>query len=226
MPRLRTPGPGAYDSPAHMTISGSMGTRPTASFASNSKRDKKANNDSAGDPGAYTIDRGGVQLGKKETIAGRAGRSFNRDVNSGKGSFNSTSARSKSPAARSARGGPGENDCSHMFSCGSSGSVHVTSSFMSAQPLGGHIRKSDTPGVGEYEPNMVASKSFGSAGSAMFAGSLKRGSAANRSATGEHIGPGSYELDKDSLQKKLEGLINPRLPGFGSSSKRTGPGDE
>ena len=71
MPRLRTPGPGAYDSPAHMTISGSMGTRPTASFASNSKRDKKANNDSAGDPGAYTIDRGGVQLGKKETIAGR-----------------------------------------------------------------------------------------------------------------------------------------------------------
>ena len=230
--RSNSPAPGAYEVDHGQTVSArtkrtfnTTASGGKGSFGAFSKRDGLAKRDAGADV-MYTVDTPGVNTGKAETIGSRSARSFNRDVNSGKGSFNSTSARSKSPAARSARGGPGENDCSHMFSCGSSGSVHVTSSFMSAQPLGGHIRKSDTPGVGEYEPNMVASKSFGSAGSAMFAGSLKRGSAANRSATGEHIGPGSYELDKDSLQTKLEGLINPRLPGFGSSSKRTGPGDE
>lgn len=220
MPRLRTPGPGAYEMPPHMTIGGSLGTRPTASFASNSKRSAKGGADATGDPGGYDIDRGGVHLGKKEAISARSKRSFNRDVNQGRGSFNSTTKRSTSAPPRSLRGGPGEHDYAHMYSCGSTASVQVTSSFLSASPLGGHVRKSDTPGVGEYEPNAVANKSFSREGQSMFAGSLKSRSVSSRSATGDHVGPGSYELEQSSIQKQMEGSANPRLPGFGSSSIR------
>ena len=144
MVRLRTPGPGAYETPSHLTISGSMGGRPTASFASNSHRaNKVSSRDSSGDPGAYDIERSGVHLGKKEPMSARTRRSFNRDVNGGRGSFNSTTQRSSSAPPRSTRGGPGEHDYSHMYACGNS-STQVTSSFLSAMPLGGHVRKSET----------------------------------------------------------------------------------
>ena len=99
---------------------------------------------------------------------------------------------------------------------------------MSAVPLGGHIRKSDTPGVGEYEPSdkeRFSPKSFTKEGSYMFAGTAKgRGSAATTT-TGEHVGPGSYELKAGSIAARMNTSVNPRLPGFGSSSVRTGPED-
>lgn len=181
----------------------------------------------AGDPGSYDIDRGGVHMGAKEPIAARSHRSHNRDINQGKGSFQSISKRSQTPPPRSSRGGPGEHDYTHLYSCGRN-SQAATSSFMSAVPLGGHIRKSDTPGIGEYDPNdkeRFHSKGFSKEGSYMFAGAAKGRSSTAASTTGEHIGPGSYELGAGSIHYKMMGGVNPRLPGFGSSSVRTGPED-
>lgn len=197
-----------------------MGGRPTASFASNSKRQGKAAADALGDPGGYDIEHAGVHLGKNEPIWARSKRSFNRDVNGGRGSFNSSATRSSSAPPRSRRGGPGEHDYSHMYSCGNA-STQVTSSFLSSTPLGGHVRKSDTPGVGEYEPSPIANKSFTREGSAVFAGSAtSRGGDTRRAATGDHVGPGSYDLEQSSIQKQMAAATNPRLPGFGSSSIR------
>ena len=119
MGRLRTPGPGAYNVPTHLQF-GTASRKASASFASNSKRQGRSGKDSTGDPGAYDIERTGVHLGVKEPMSARSTRSFNTAVNNGTGSFNSTSVRSASPAARSMRGGPGENDYSHMYSCGNS----------------------------------------------------------------------------------------------------------
>jgi hypothetical protein len=228
MPRLRTPGPGAYNTPSHLTIGGrTSDRRPSASFASNSSRQSKGHGDSLGDPGAYDLEHGGVHLGKKEPISARSRRSHNRDINLGKGSFISTSSRSTSAPPRSMRGGPGEHDYQHLYSCGHGGHGG-TAAFRSALPLGGHIRKSDTPGIGEYDPNDKArfmKTSFSKSGSPMFAGSLKSRSASTRSTTGEHIGPGSYDLENNSINHKMMSSVNPRLPGFGSSSVRGGPED-
>ena len=230
--RSSSPSPGAYDAAHGETLSAR--TRRTfntsasggkASFGTFTKRDDKSKS-GGGDPGLYTVETPGVHTGKAETLSSRSRRSFNRDVNQGRGSFNSTSARSNTPPARSARGGPGEHDYMHMYSCGSPASTQVTSSFLSAMPLGGHVRKSDTPGVGEYEPNNVEGFNASKSGMSMFAGSLKSRSVSSRSATGDHVGPGSYELEQRSIRKQMEASTNPRLPAFGSSSMRTGPGDD
>ena len=220
MPRLRTPGPGSYELPGNMTIGGSMGGRPTASFASNSKRSSRASQDAGGDPVAYDIEKAGIHLGNKEPICHSSKRSFNRDVGAGRGSFNSSSARSSSKSAGSQRGGPGENDYSHMYSCGNA-STQVTSSFLSAMPLGGHVRKSSTPGVGEYEPEKMGSKNHARDGAShMFAGGVKSRSMASSSASGTNVGPGSYDLEAETLSRKGLSSANPRLPAFGSSSVR------
>ena len=184
--------------------------------------------DATGDPGAYDLERGGVHLGKNEVMSARSRRSFNRDINQGKGSFNSVSKRSSTPPPRSRRGGPGEHDYSHLYSCGHA-ATQVTSSFLSASPLAGHIRRSDTPGIGEYDPNdkiRFQSKQFSTAGaSAVFTGATKSRSASGATTTGEHIGPGSYDLDHGSIEHRANTSTNPRLPGFLSSSVRGGPED-
>ena len=225
MPRLRTPGPGAYDIPPHLSIGGSPEKRPSAAFASNSQRSSKGGmGDAGGDPGAYDIEH---THGKAEAIASRSLRSFNRDISSGKGSFISRSSRPTSAPPRSSRGGPGEHDYAHLYSCGH-GSHQVTSAFMSAIPLGGHIRKSDTPGVGEYDPSdkeRFSKKSFTKEGSYMFASSAKSRGSAGSTTTGENVGPGSYDLKAESIAARASASVNPRLPGFGSSSVRTGPED-
>ena len=223
MPRLRTPGPGAYDIPPHLSIGGSPEKRPSAAFASNSQRSSKGGmGDAGGDPGAYDIEH---TQGKAEAIASRSVRSFNRDISSGKGSFISRSSRPTSAPPRSSRGGPGEHDYAHLYSCGH-GSHQVTSAFMSAIPLGGHIRKSDTPGVGEYDPSdkeRFSKKSFTKEGSYMFASSAKSRGSAGSTTTGENVGPGSYDLKSGSISARMTISTNPRLPGFGSSSVRASP---
>lgn len=93
-------------------------------------------------------------------------------------------------------------------------------------PLAGHIRRSDTPGVGEYNPHGDDSadlkKSFSKDGSSMFAGSSGRArSDGKKTTTGENVGPGSYELDKGSIANRAAERTNPRIPGFGSSSVRS-----
>ena len=104
---------------------------------------------------------------------------------------------------------------------------------MSALPLGGHIRKSDTPGIGEYNPDggdiankLKSSGSLSKDGMSMFMGSSRSRASASASATGVHIGPGSYDLEHGSIKEKMSASTNPRLPGFGSSSVRSGPDDD
>ncbi len=59
----------------------------------------------------------------------------------------------------------------------------------------------------------------------MFAGSLKSRSVSSFSTTGEHVGPGSYELQQGSIERRMELSSNPRLPAFASSSVRASPDD-
>ena len=224
MGRLKVPGPGSYDIPDHMKFGGPVGGRGSATFASTTSRLRKET-DHMGDPGAYDIEHVGVHMGKKEPMSAKTGRSFNRDINTGKGSFGSTSNRSSSAPPRSQRGGPGENDYSHMYATGASqNSARGSSSFMSSVPLGGHIRKSDTPGVGEYDPNKIESKNFQKNGSAIFAGSVSSRGVASKSTTGTNVGPGSYDLSGRSIEAQLSSKTNPRSPGFGSSTTRENAG--
>ena len=110
MVRMRTPGPGAYEVPDHLTMAVEPTEVPkhgTSQFASRSRRSHLCNG--TGDPGAYDTGASpGVHKGGKETLGARSARSFNRNVGSGGYSFQSRSpARSSTPPPRSARGGPG-----------------------------------------------------------------------------------------------------------------------
>ena len=97
----------------------------------------------------------------------------------------------------------------------------MTSSFSSAVPLGGHVRKSETPGVGAYNPHGSELLKSPSEGSCAFAGSSgKSRSLGQRSTTGETVGPGSYDVERGTIKQKMEAKTNPRLPGFASSSVR------
>jgi len=223
--RSKSPAPGAYDAQEKETLSArsaktfnTSASTGKASFGTFTKRDEKRG--SVGADVMYSVDNPGVNSGKAENLASKAKRSFNREVSAGRSSFNSSSNREKSSKKETTRGGPGEHDYSHLYQCGNS--TPMTSSFMSAQPLGGHIRKSDTPGVGSYSPatNSLEIKSASRNGGAGFAGTTSREKKTNVSATGEHVGPGSYELQAGSIEKRLAAKINPRSPGFGSSSAR------
>ena len=97
MVRLRTPGPGSYDVPTGMSI-GSNTDRPSATFASNTKRTGSiAKKDTSGDPGQYNTEQASLHLGSKEPLSARSRRSFNRDSGTGRGSFNSTTKRCAPP---------------------------------------------------------------------------------------------------------------------------------
>jgi len=184
------------------------------------------------DPGLYDLDHEGVHMGNKEPMAYKTQRSFNSEANKGRGSFNSTTPRpSSAPPRKPMRGGPGEHDYSHMYSCGKSG-PQMSSSFRSSSPLAGHIRKSSTPGVGSYDPNEGMSqpnllssrsaKSYSKDGSSMFAGvGLKsRTKMANTQSTSKDVGPGTYEQEHGTLLRDAVDKNNPRLPPFASSSSR------
>ena len=232
MPRFRTPGPGTYESPAYLKISGSTKPSGSAAFNSGTSRSGMMANGSIGDPGAYDLDKEGVHMGNKEAMSHTTKRSFNSEASKGRGSFNSTTPRpSSAPPKKPTRGGPGENDYSHMYSCGKSG-PSMSSSFRSSSPLGGHIRKSSTPGVGSYDPGTPSAqpellsskspKSLSKDGSSMFAGVgvSARSRNPNTCATGKDVGPGTYEQDNATLLREAVEKHNPRLPPFASSSKR------
>jgi len=228
MGRFRTPGPGSYENPSFLTISGGKSAGAGAAFNSGSTRSGMLAA-SSGDPGSYDLDHVGVHMGSKEPMGAKTARSFNREANRGRASFNSSTPRSTSAPRLRARGGPGEHDYSHMYSCGKAGQG-MTSSFRSSSPLAGHIRKSSTPGVGSYDPHKGQSqesllssqsaKSMSKDGSSMFAGVGPARIVKGSGMTGDHVGPGSYELDASSLKRSMQDKLNPRLPAFGSSNPR------
>ena len=140
--RMRTPGPGWLN----MSVAPSEAS--TAAFMSTSQRRDLARHN-GGDPGAYDPSA----CGPKASLGMTSRQSYNRNATGGSASFNSRSpARAISAPPRSARGGPGEHDYTHLYACGNA-STRVTSAFKSSVPLGAHVRKIDTPGAGTYDPN-------------------------------------------------------------------------
>ena len=95
--RNRSPAPGEYDPAAGEDVAqrsrrtfNTHASDGRAKFNSEMTRARvKTPGGSEGDPGAYIGPFGdpGVNQGKKETLAAKAGRSFNRDVNQGRGSL-------------------------------------------------------------------------------------------------------------------------------------------
>ena len=157
------PGPGTYSADGSGLIDETVGARSHRSFNEGAKKGASSFNTRQGRVVRqplkataavdYTIDHGGVNLGKSEPLAHAARRSFNVGVKEGRASFDSRVKRPHSAPTASARGGPGEQDFSHLYRIGATAaSKGPSSSFRSATPLGGHVRKSDTPGVGRYDP--------------------------------------------------------------------------
>ena len=116
----------------------------------------------------------------------------------------------------------------HLYACGNA-STRVTSAFKSSVPLGAHVRKIDTPGAGTYDPNdgnlglsMTRSQStLSKDGHSMFAGGVQQRKAlGDTKRTGEHIGPGTYDLRGHTIHGRMVSSTNPRLPGFASSAPR------
>lgn len=161
------PGPTSYEMPSYQFMAASSPEDPkrgknspgytarpyrSAPFASNVEQRRSIISDMAGDPGSYDA-RVLEDLGLKSK------RSFNiLTAAHGKASFNSRSTAWPRSARRATEPrGPGEYDHQHMYACGRPGaSVQVRSSFKSDLPLGGHIRKSITPGVGSYDMHATA----------------------------------------------------------------------
>ena len=224
--RQRTPGPGSYEVPEWLNMSiAPSEVSPTAPFRSSSARTSALIRAGAGDPGAYEPG------GPKESLAQRSARSYNRNVAAGDGSFLKREQRSGSAPPRS-RPGPSDYDYANLYACGSDASIRMRSSFQSELPLGGHVRKSSTPGVGSYETTAgpmgksmnIPARSFSREGHSMFASATGRKGLADVHRTDPRVAPGSYERG-GSMGENCKASMNPRLPGFLTSSPRnTGGG--
>ena len=191
---------------------------PTSQFRSRTPRRTGLVKEDAGDPGAYDA---------KESLAQRSYRSYNRNVTAGDASFLRREKRSGSAPPRT-RVGPADYSFGHLYETGSDASIRVRSSFQSELPLGGHVRKSTTPGVGSYETGVGAmgkamdspSRSVSKEGHSMFASATPRKELADLHRTDPSVGPSSYDLSRFSMGGKLKATTNPRLPGFKSSAPR------
>ena len=156
--------------------------------------------------------------------------SYNRAVAAGEGSFLQRTPRATSaPRSRVRSAGPGDYDYKHLYETGSDASIRMRSAFQSDLPLGGHVRKSTTPGVGTYETTAGPmgksmnrmSRSFSNEGMSMFASKVPATkNLADSTRTSENVAPGSYDLSRQSIGGELARSKNPRLPGFRSSAPR------
>jgi len=228
-----TPPPGSYDDGVSREDLGHKSARSfnspasqgRASFWTSQTRQGLLENDS-GDPGQYP------HAADDFTTAVRSRRTHNWKNREGNAQFNARTPRGDGVnhvgSTQDLPGcGPQEHTYDHLFACGQP-CTPLTSAFKSALPLGGHIRKMDTPGVGDYEPEeCCVDKSFSKRGSSMFAtDSIQHPlneSELFTQTTDEKIGPGTYEQLDRSIRKKVQDKLNPRLPPFASSAARSDP---
>ena len=125
---------------------------------------------------------------------------------------------------RSPLRGPGTYDYYKLYGCGvtigAAASNKGTTAFTNAAPLLGYIRNTDTPGAGEYDVKKKEAKeyTYSNKGSSAFAGTTAR--CGGGIPTCSAVGPEKYVLDHHSIERRLEAEKNPRLPPFGSSSRR------
>jgi hypothetical protein len=222
-----TPGPGHYDLQSHdltrralvtanKTISQGKGT-----FMSSADADRSAPKllfQHGVDPTAYSD----YYLINAST---GSQTSANKKVREGGIGFNSNVARCVDAAFedRSGARGPGTYDYSHMYATSqNSGRARAgrgTTAFTSKVPLCGHVRKIDTPGAGEYSPELVKERgfSYSKAGSSAFAGNTAR--CASSIMPDGTAGPETYDLSGSSITA-MASKKNPKSPPFGTSSRR------
>lgn len=234
--------------------SGSYSARGGSQFASDMTRESRACgvkgliSRHTGDPGAHSaINVNGVHNGSKETLGCRTKRSYNKDSSKGASSFMTKSPResgvSQTPRSASAprgsvrHGDPGAYDYSHLFGLSNPRALtpRATGQFRSTTDLGGHVRKSCTPGIGEYETGtslLRSNHNLSRLGTSVFAGPAAKervGIVARRS-TSVQNGPGRYDLELDgdgrgSIKAKMMARrqASKSSPAFGSSSRRKAP---
>ena len=116
----------------------------------------------------------------------------------------------------------------HLYGCGEkSTSLQMKSSFQSKIPMGQHVRKIDTPGAGEYDPEKRNGRgySYSTLGSSAFAGNTPQCGLRKHEmgATGTAVGPANYDVEHTSITAMLRSKCNPRSPPFGASSRRGDP---
>ena len=210
--RSRSPGPAHYTQPAWQFMhvdppssaqQGSFHRYPYKHAWAQSKVNRTASIlVESGDPALYEK--------TNNDLAPASCRSFNKQAAEGRAAFNIRHpARPSSAPPRSERRGPGEYD--HAAGCKIGvGVSQVRSPFRSSTDgSNGHIRKSITPGVGEYDPHgnpdhvqakclLRSRHSFSRDGSSMFAGAgtKSRTPLADElaSRTDRKVGPGAYEV--------------------------------
>lgn len=220
-----TPGPGWYDDDRETLSLRSARSHNTtasngrASFLTSEPRDSAVLLET-GDPGAYHLEA--------QQLAETSKRSHNRNAREGRGSFRALTPRGDGVDFVGAGVAPGCYDFQHLYGCGeAAASQQMTSSFRSALPLAGHVRYTDTPGVGEYDLQPVegSTRSMSRAGSSMFAGGSSQHAlhATEGDTTGVDVGPGKYKVERTDLYQKIVHTANPRLPGFNSTQRRGDP---
>ena len=220
-----TPGPGCYDNNRDTLSARSnrshnlTASRGKASFLTSAERQGVPIEKSGGDPGQYLI--------STAFLSERSKQSHNQMCKEGKMQFNSTVQR-----------GSGIDrtttpmlcyDYAHLYGCGQEqASLQMSSSFLSAIPMYGHVQRSTTPPVTRYypeKPNRL-DKTISKAGSSCFAGVSPQHlpDGAGLYHTGASVGPASYYQGHRSLQKGAEDYKNnSRVPGFASSERRGDP---
>jgi len=248
---LCTPAPGAYDEGISRDDLGikshrshnSQAASGNGQFGSLSTRDDldviSFNASNEGDPGMYHP--GGADA---EFLYTRAKRTHNAEGRKGNAKFNALSDKGdgidhggKPRSEMLFSVGPQEYDFYHLFGCAQSDAkfapvTAMRSAFTSALPLGGHVRKTFTPGVGDHDPEAAAGhlrrvSNYSTRGSSMFADDMGQHPLNEETmppTTGEGVGPGKYEASPGMRDRSLA-KRNPRLPPFASSNRRSGPTD-
>ena len=227
-----TPGPGTYDidKVALAVLCRATSNKPIAegkgTFMRTDNRDPPASmTEQHVDPGHYN------DYYLENTMTGKILQSPNKLVQSGKLPFGSNESRdAKEIETTPCKAGPGDYEFYHLYGVsgrmnGVPNSTNALVSLRSKAPRLGPLSSAgqDTPGAGHYEPELQEKRgfSYSKKGQSAFASNtpLLEKRALEGSATGEVIGPGSYEA------RPAIGAVtkNPKAPPFGSNVKRFDP---
>ena len=121
-------------------------------------------------------------------------------------------------------------DYSHLYGCGEAqAGPQMSSSFLSALPMFGHVQRSTTPPVTRYSPEKPdkRDKGLSKEGSSCFAGSSPQHTSqcAGLFTTSERVGPGTYFTGQESLEQRMKDAKSRQkvIVGFGSSEPRSDP---
>ena len=203
--RLRAPEPDTR--PRVVTRSQNAGS---AAFKSSSKQHGKDKELSyMGDPGAY-------DAYAANDLAQSAQKSYAKSMQAGTGGFGSSAAARAPLSVATDAPGPGAYDASKPQRPGSAQS----SSFASKTTRGAYTKKSDSPGVGSYDPVTRTDTVLG--GDSAFKSAEQRFKNDVQAQATSHIGPGHYHNEVNTINAKLAPDIGKVSSAFASTTLRDG----